>query len=221
MQLYGIVGAGGFAREVMPVAQEMLGRTKQARDYELVFVVERPESAASINNYRAVTEDEYFAENADRRFNTAIADYKIRERIAKKFIDGGATPFSITAANNVCLSGNEIGQGAILCPFTTITSDAKIGEFFHANIYSYVAHDCRIGNFVTFAPRVCCNGRVIIEDYAYIGTGAIIKDGSDAKPIIIGRGAVVGMGAVVTKSVPPFTTVVGNPAAPLKKQSEI
>ncbi len=216
MQLYGIVGAGGFAREVMPIAQEMLGRTRQAQDYELVFVVEHG-SAASINNHRAVTEDEYFAENADKYFNIAIADYQVRERIAKKFTTGGASPFSITAANNVCLSGNQIGQGAILCPFTTITSDAEIGEFFHANIYSYVAHDCRIGDFVTFAPNVCCNGRVIIEDYAYIGTGAIIKDGSDEKPIIIGRGAVVGMGAVVTRSVPPFTTVIGNPAAPLKK----
>ena len=53
---------------------------------------------------------------------------------------------------------------------------------------------------------------------AVIGTGAMIKEGADKKPIIIGRGAVVGMGAVVTKSVPPFTTVIGNPAVPLEKK---
>ena len=92
------------------------------------------------------------------------------------------------------------------------------GRFFHLNIYSYVAHDCRIGDFVTFAPDVHCNGAVIIEDYAYIGTGAMIKQGTPDKPIVIGRAAVVGMGAVVTKSVAPFTTVVGNPAAPLEKK---
>jgi acetyltransferase-like isoleucine patch superfamily enzyme len=38
-----------------------------------------------------------------------------------------------------------------------------------------------------------------IEDHAYIGTGAIIKQGTPDKPLVIGKGAVIGMGAVVTK----------------------
>ena len=74
-----------------------------------------------------------------------------------------------------------------------------------------------IGDFVTFTPNVHCNGRVVIEDYAYIGTGAIIKQGAKEKPITIGHGAVVGMGAVVTRDVAPYTTVVGIPAAPINK----
>jgi len=63
-----------------------------------------------------------------------------------------------------------------------------------------------------------CNGNVHVEDYAYIGAGAVIKQGSPSAPLVIGRGAVVGMGAVVTKSVPPGVTVVGNPARPLSKK---
>ncbi len=69
-----------------------------------------------------------------------------------------------------------------------------------------------VGDFVTFAPGVHCNGNVVIEDHAYIGTGAILKQGQPGKPLVIGRGAVVGMGAVVTKSVAAGATVVGNPA---------
>ncbi len=42
----------------------------------------------------------------------------------------------------------------------------------------------------------------ILNDHAYIGTGAVIKQGTPDKPLMIGKGAVVGMGAVVTKSVP-------------------
>lgn len=41
------------------------------------------------------------------------------------------------------------------------------GRHFHANLYSYVEHDCVIGDFVTFAPGVKCNGNVVVEDYAY------------------------------------------------------
>lgn len=217
MQLYGIVGLGGFGREVMPVALDMLTRARQAPDFAIVFVVEHGDTN-SVNGHRVITADEFLASNQDKYFNVAIADHQIRERIANTFIAAGALPFAINALNSVCMSGNEIGEGVIRCPFSTITSNAKIGRFFHANIYSYVAHDCQIGNFVTFAPNVHCNGGVIVEDYAYIGTGAIIRQGTDAKPIIIGRGAVVGMGAVVTKSVAPFTTVIGNPAVPLERK---
>jgi acetyltransferase-like isoleucine patch superfamily enzyme len=55
-------------------------------------------------------------------------------------------------------------------------------------------------------------GMVIIEDYAWIGTGAMILPG-----VHIGRGAVVGARAVVSKSVAPGTIVVGNPARPISK----
>ena len=100
----------------------------------------------------------------------------------------------------------------MLCPFVTLTSNIRIGQQFHANIHSYVAHDCVIGDFVTFAPGVHCNGNVVIEDHAYIGTGAVIKQGQPGQPLVIGKGAVVGMGAVVTRNVSAGTTVVGNPA---------
>jgi acetyltransferase-like isoleucine patch superfamily enzyme len=48
---------------------------------------------------------------------------------------------------------------------------------------------------------------ITIEDGAWIGGGAILLDG-----VRVGRNAVVGAGAVVTRDVPPFTVAVGNPA---------
>ena len=105
----------------------------------------------------------------------------------------------------------------MLSPFVTLTSNIRIGRCFHANLYSYVEHDCVIGDFVTFAPGVMCNGNVHIEDHAYIGTGAVIRQGQPGKPLVIGKRAVVGMGAVVTRDVAPGTTVVGNPARLLVK----
>ncbi|AXI03395.1 PglD-related sugar-binding protein [Aquirhabdus parva] len=216
MRLYGIVGAGGFGREVLPVAESMLKATDPVPDFEIVFVVEYGQSQ-SINGHRVLLLDEFLASDAEKYFNIAIADAVVRERIAEQMIAHGIAPFSIQALNSMSLSSNQIGEGAILCPFTLVTANATIGRFFHANIYSYIAHDCQIGNFVTFAPNVHCNGHVIVEDYAYIGTGAILKQGSAENPLVIGRGAIVGMGAVVTKSVAPYTTVVGNPAKPLVK----
>ena len=89
---------------------------------------------------------------------------------------------------------NKIGEGSIICTGGIVTSNATIGRFFHCNIQSYVAHDCVVGDFVTFAPRVACNGNVVIEDHAYVGTGAVIREGKKDRPLRIGSGAIVGDG---------------------------
>src|SRR3546814_10482184 len=86
------------------------------------------------------------------------------------------------------MDGVDCGEGMILSPFVTVTSNVKVGLGFHANIYSYVAHDSVIGDYVTFAPGVMCNGNVMIEDHAYLGTGAIIRQGEPGRPLVIGRG---------------------------------
>lgn len=215
MNLYGIIGAGGFGREVAPLTRHDLPILHGAEtNFEVVFVVEdayyTPQSP--ISGRRVLSMSQFLNATATaRKYTIAIGNSKTRERIANSIPRDLAQPFTVVAPNHVSLEDNSIGEGAILCSFSHITSNAKIGRFFHANIYSYVAHDCVIGDFVTFAPGVMCNGHVRIEDHAYIGSGVVIKDGTE-KPIVIGRGAVVGMGAVVTKSVPPGAVVMGNPA---------
>ena len=142
----------------------------------------------------------------------AIANSQVREKIANRLEADGIQLWSVMADNVVLMGDAQIAAGAALSPFVTITSNIKIGKCFHANLYSYVEHDCVIGDFVTFAPGVKCNGNIHIQDHAYIGAGAMIKQGTPEQPLVIGRGATVGMGAVVTKSVPAGVTVVGNPA---------
>lgn len=206
--LFGLFGTGGFAREVMPIVAEMFGSDTNV---EICFVETKP-TKTTVNNYRVLSEEQFLNDPRQKQFNVAIADFKVRKNIVDRCLCQGAVPVSLVSKHAVRYWGNEIADGAILCAFTTITSDAVIGRNFHLNIYSYVAHDCVIGDDVTFAPQVHCNGSVVIENNVYVGTGAIIKQGTPERPITIGEGAVIGMGAVVTKSVPAGVTVVGNPA---------
>ncbi|UQA77915.1 acyltransferase [Sphingobacterium siyangense] len=52
---------------------------------------------------------------------------------------------------------------------------------------------------------------IVIEDHAWIGAESMILKG-----VTIGKGAIVGARSVVTKDVPPFTVVAGNPAKVVK-----
>ena len=216
-KVYGVIGAGGYGREVMPLARASLSHSVSLGETELLFVVEGEITSREVNGYPVVTMEKFLSCPGEIYFNVAIGASDARERITRLCEEHGASPFSVIAENVVIMDASEIGAGAILSPFVTVTSNAKIGKYFHANIYSYVAHDCVVGDFVTFAPGVKCNGNVVIEDHAYIGTGAVIKQGTAKRPLTIGRGAIVGMGAVVTKSVAPGETVIGNPAKPLRE----
>ena len=210
--LVGIYGASGFGREVLPLVREQLKGTNA----EFVFV-DDGDVPVVLNGYPILRYDEFLEKEAgEKRVVFAIANSAIREKLAEKCAKDGIGTLAVKADNTVILDEVEVGEGAILCHFTQLTSNIRIGKYFHANIYSYVAHDCVIGDYVTFAPSVRCNGNIVIEDHAYIGTGAVIKQGTPEKPLVIGKGAVVGMGAVVTKDVPPGVTVVGNPARVLE-----
>lgn len=215
--LYAVYGASGYGREVMPLLRAQL-QTQQIDASRLIFIDDNPE-VDEINGHSIFRFDDFMQIDASERFVTiAIANSIIREKLEKRCQENNIQFLDITASNVCVMDDVNIGEGSILSPFVSLTSNVQIGRQFHANIYSYVAHDCIIGDYVTFAPGVKLNGNIVVEDHAYIGTGAVIKQGKPSDPIIIGRDAVVGMGAIVTKSVPPGITVVGNPAKPLIKK---
>jgi sugar O-acyltransferase (sialic acid O-acetyltransferase NeuD family) len=219
--LIGLFGTGGCAREIMPLILARAARWAPrlaAEAIEIVYVETQP-SRPVVDGVRVMSEAAFLSVT-DRsvRFNVGIANSKVRQRIVQACEARGHRALGVAADNVVMYGGNQIGEGAAISAFSTITTNVRIGRFFHANAYTWVAHDCVIGDFVTFAPRVCCNGNVHIHDHAYIGAGAVIKQGTPDKPLVIGEGATVGMGAVVTKDVAPYATVIGNPARPMNRR---
>ena len=210
--IIGIYGASGFGSEVMPLVRE------QYPDADLCFI----DDGSTSNKYSGLSVYSYDAflelANSEKAIVISIANSSVRESLVQKVTKDGLKILTVKASSAIVLDNVNVDEGAILCNFTHLTSNIRIGKQFQVNIYSYVAHDCVIGDYVTFAPRVYCNGNVHIEDHAYIGTGAILRQGTPDKPLIIGRGAVVGMGAVVTKDVAPNTVVVGNPAKILERK---
>lgn len=179
---------------------------------ELVFI-DDGKAPSYINGQPIVTWTDFVEREADEKaVSIAIAASGIRQTLAEKCSNFDIPLIEARALSVVQMDEVVIGDGACLSPFVTLTSNIRIGRCFHANLYSYVEHDCVIGDFVTFAPGAKVNGNITIGDHAYIGSGAIIRQG-----ITIGAGATVGMGAIVTRDVPPGFTVVGNPAKPLIK----
>ena len=205
-KLIGVYGASGCGRGIMPLVRA------QYPDATVVFI-DDVLSPGARNGHEIINWSDFLKTEFTMKFAViAIAASRARQTLSEKCDAAGVRLIEARAANALQMDDVIVGEGACLSPFVTLTSNIRIGRCFHANLYSYVEHDCVIGDFVTFAPGAKVNGNVTIGDHAYIGSGAVIRQG-----ITIGAGAIIGMGAVVTRDVPPGVTVVGNPAKPLIK----
>lgn len=213
-KLIGIYGASGFGREVLPLLK--VQRTNP--DSHIVFIDDGV-TENFINGIPVYNFDEFHRlKSVTKEVCIAISDFKVRRTLFGKLEENNVAHISVFSDNCLVLDDVSIGANSILCPFVTLTTNIKIGKAFHANLYSYVGHDCEIGDFVTFAPGVKCNGNVRIENNVYVGSGAIIKQGRLGKPLVIGEGAVIGMGAIISKDVPPGAVVLATPSKPLARK---
>jgi maltose O-acetyltransferase len=110
--------------------------------------------------------------------------------------------------------------------------EIELGDDSSIGVNCMVPYDLKVGNDVMMGPGVIVVGEnhrfdradipmrlqgytryppVQIEDDVWIGARAVILPG-----VRIGRGAIVGAGAIVTKDVPPYAVCVGNPARVLR-----
>lgn len=219
-KIFAVYGAAGCGRSLMPVAVEQLQRIYNDHydSSQIVFIDDALQTNTIVNGHVAMSYDSFRnLEIYSKYVLIAIANSKIRQSIAEKLTQDKIELWTVIGNSTLIMDSANVQVGAALSPFVTLAANVTIGKCFHANLYSYVEHDCVIGDYVTFAPRVSCNGNIHIHDHVYIGAGAVIKQGTPDNPLIIGEGAIIGMGAVVTKDVPAGAVVVGNPARTLIK----
>jgi UDP-N-acetylglucosamine acyltransferase len=116
----------------------------------------------------------------------------------------------------------EIGDRNTIREYCTFnrgtTKDARVTRIGNDNwimAYVHVAHDCQIGNNTVFANNAQLSGHVHVGDWAILGgfTGVV-------QFIRIGAHVMVGGGTILRQDVPPFVTVVGNPAKAFGVNSE-
>jgi UDP-2-acetamido-3-amino-2,3-dideoxy-glucuronate N-acetyltransferase len=131
--------------------------------------------------------------------------------------------------NLVNLFGCKIGNDCLIGAFVEIQEGVVVGDRTRVQSHTFICEGVSIGNDVFIGHGVLFTNdrhpkasnidlsrvtkddwileKTIIHDRVSIGSGVILLPGVE-----VGVGAVIGAGAVVTRSIPANTTVIGNPA---------
>lgn len=213
-----VVGAGGFAREVRWLAQDISSSSNNGDCYEFQgFVVSDISSIGEHDSGDDVIGDlQWLKANSERFDYLAIGVGSPQTRIAiiKELEDdfGPAYwPSLIHPSSHYDKSTCTVSHGVLICANVIGTVGIEFQPFAMVNLGCTIGHEAIIGRASTLNPCVNISGGVTIGEGVLVGTGAQILQYLD-----LGTSSTVGSGAVVTKSVSAGSTVVGIPAKSIR-----
>jgi sugar O-acyltransferase (sialic acid O-acetyltransferase NeuD family) len=207
-----IVGAKGFAKEVLEIFHQM-NQTKN-----LVFFDDvNDEIKGSLYGEFPIlkTADEVLDNfsTIDNRFTIGIGNPILRKKLCDRFLSfGGIFTSTISPLANIGSYDIEIGSGTNILSGVTISNSSKIGMGCLVYYNCIITHDCKIGDFAEISPSVNLLGRCNIGSFSQIGSNSTILPDR-----IIGKNVVIGAGSVVTKDIPDNCVAVGAPAKIIKE----
>ena len=112
---FGLLGAGGFAREVMPYVRESVSKSLACHpsDINVYFVETWEPKKNKVNGYPLISLESFLRLSGRLFYNVAVGDGKTRDTMAQ-LVGDGAQALEIKAPQSISLDSNIIGEGSVL-----------------------------------------------------------------------------------------------------------
>lgn len=202
-----IIGGGGFAKEVIWLANDCNRKVKGVLDDSDQTHNIQVQGATVLGDVSS------WVNYKDCEFIIAIGSPRTRQKVLDKMLTFGEPDFATLIHPSVRFSNTvSIGDGSIICAGSILTADISLGKHNILNLNVTVGHECEFADYVTIAPMVAVSGNVKLHHLVEVGTGAVIRQGLN-----LAEGSMLGMGGVLTKNIPERMIYAGNPAKKLKE----
>jgi sugar O-acyltransferase (sialic acid O-acetyltransferase NeuD family) len=204
-----IIGAGGFGRETLE-AVRALNAVRPTWDV-LGFLDDDPQLAGQlVDGVSVLGAIDEVANHPSAAAVVTIGNpqnFTTRRKIVQRLGAPAAGWATIVHPGASIPASATIGPGTVVLAGTVATAGVQLGAHVVVMPAAVLTHDDVIGDFATLGSGVRLAGGVIVGQGAYIGAGALIRERCH-----IGPWALIGMGAGVTRDVPPGEVWAGLPA---------
>ena len=205
-----IIGAGGVGREVSLIIQQ-INELEQTWNL-LGFIDDNTDNWGKvINGYSVIggIDSLEFLSN-DTYIVIAIANYEVKKNIVNKI--NNKFKFATIVHPKVWIHDYmTVGEGTIIYEGAILTANIEIGNHVIISPKCGVGHDSIIKDYVSLLWNVNVSGNDLIEEGVMMGSGSTVIQGEK-----IGKGSIIGAGAVVVNDIESFSTAVGVPAKVIK-----
>lgn len=205
-----IIGAGGVGREVSLIIQQ-INELEQTWNL-LGFIDDNTDNWGKvINGYSVIggIDSLEFLSN-DTYIVIAIANYEVKKNIVNKI--NNKFKFATIVHPKVWIHDYmTVGEGTIIYEGAILTANIEIGNHVIISPKCGVGHDSIIKDYVSLLWNVNVSGNDLIEEGVMMGSGSTVIQGKK-----IGKGSIIGAGAVVVNDIESFSTAVGVPAKVIK-----
>lgn len=211
-KVLGIYGAGGLGREVCELANII--NSNSPRWDNIVFISDFKETE-EVNGVKV-----FSFEEAKETFNNlevvvAVGEPTARKKLYEKVLENKVTPATLIHPNIHVPSTTTIGKGTVIQFGCGISVNIKIGDNVYMQPYVSLGHDDVIGDGCVLSCFNNFGGNIHVGQYTYLGLSVCIKQG-----VRIGTETIVSMGAVVYNDIPDGVIALGNPARPMRANTE-
>jgi sugar O-acyltransferase (sialic acid O-acetyltransferase NeuD family) len=206
-----VVGAGGFGREALDVA-EAAERAEPGR-YDILGVVDDGPGELALSRLadRGVaylgTIDAWLASRPSARYVVGIGSPAVRRTIDSRLLAAGLEPETLVHPRAELGSRVRIGAGSVICGGVQVSTNVTLGRSVHLNPAAVIGHDAVLADYVSANPGAIVSGEVNVEEGVLLGAGSVVLQG-----LTVGAASTVGAAACVTRDVASGVIVKGVPA---------
>ncbi len=194
-----IIGGGGFAKEVLEIAQlngySIYGCLDDKKDITLkcnyLGKISKLESISNQIDAAFIAIGAYNSESLSKRISIIESVSRLDIKMA-----------TLISPHAIVSSGVEIKNGCFIAHGVVICVDAKIKNNVIVNANAVIGHDCIVENNCVIAPSAFIGGSTSVGENSFIGPCSQILQGLN-----LGKQILVSAGAMVAKSIPDRTSV--------------
>ena len=209
-----VIGAGGYAQELMWVADDMNSREMRWNILGYLDPGQPERRGQTLYDRPILGGYDYFRSDGEIWFCCGIGSPAARQKECEEAERRGLKPATLIHPTAIIARHASIGEGCVVGAGVILTPYSSLGRHCALNIGVGVGHDSSVGDYAVLSPYAQVLGNAIIGRLAFLGANSTVQLGRR-----MGASSVLGANSFLLTDLEAGASAIGIPAKVFVRQS--